>query len=86
MTARGLAFTIGLVASMAAVAAQEPVAPAPIHSKNDGLFPPPTPVVPTVVQPESTWMVDVVFGLPVQLRLQRKIADTQTWIEGGLAL
>lgn len=87
MPTRWIALAIGLIASMNAAAAQEVVPPAPIYSQNDGLFAsPPAPVVPVAAPAETSLMVDVVFGLPIQLRLQRQVAETRAWIEGGLAL
>lgn len=86
MSTRWTVCVIGLFASLSPACAQEPTVTAPILGRNDGLFPPPPAVVPTVPPAESSLMVDVVFGLPIQLRLQHRVAETRAWIEGGLAL
>ncbi len=74
-----------LLASVAAEAQEAPPEPLPAKPVYvaDGLLP-------TDKQHEiiecGRWRTDIVFGLPIALRVQRQIADHGIWAEGGLAV
>ncbi len=69
--------------------------PAPLLGGADGLFAPPAvrrEPVPAVEAPMApAWddtgvRVDLILGLPTALRVQCRLADTRTWVEGGAAV
>ena len=90
---------IGLALASPAHAAEPPPTPpvplGPIFGGADGLFAAPPvrrePAPAAEAPPAPAWddtgvRVDVVLGLPTALRLQCRLGDTRTWIEGGAAI
>lgn len=71
-----------VLGSFGATAQDVVVEPTPIYT-GDGLLP--TDKHHEVIDC-GCWQTDIVFGLPIALRVQRRIADRGVWAEGGLAL
>jgi hypothetical protein len=77
---------LGLLLTTGVVQAEEPATIG--YAANDGLLParPAATEVITPVLDTNRVELDILFGLPVALRLQRQIGESRAWVEGGLAL
>ena len=47
---------------------------------------PPAPGTPAEAWCEADWRADVILGLPVALRLSRRLGESRAWVEGGAAV
>ncbi len=68
-------FTANASAADALLPASEPVAPRAADPLLD--------VAPKVTRAESPWRSDITFGLPIALRVQRRIGESNAWFEAG---
>jgi hypothetical protein len=83
MTIRWPATALGVLVLTLAGVGQEPTPEPPVGPPvyaADGLLPTDKP------HACGNWHTDIVFGLPIALRAQRRVGDRDLWVEGGLAL
>ncbi len=73
-----LAFFVQIAANASAADALLP-ASEPVVPRADPLLD----AAPKVILAESPWRSDITFGLPIAVRLQRRIGESNAWFEAG---